>query len=1179
MTSPFTFSTFTPAQGPAIEPDAGVWVTASAGTGKTYVLVARVLRLLLDGASPDSILCVTYTRAATAEMATRIFTRLAAFIRASDADLAQELRRLGVKPVPDAALLAHARTLFARTLEAPGGLKIQTIHSFCQSLLGRFPLEADLAPGFGTLSDRTADGLARLAMDSDIALAYQQRDLGFLADFARLAVDLDAAKLHSQLAGLAHALSQVPGAPVHTPAAISARVLRALGLPLDATADTVLARHTQHLGLETPHLRDIADAWARGGVQISARAQHISRWLENPVPDNVASLYKAFLTAKFELRKASTLTDKQATRFDPDTGEKAVLSADAVLALKADLDVLEMAHSCAAILRVAWRIADTVNASKQNLGLVSFDDLIARTVALLASGSGDWVRYKLDAKINHVLVDEAQDTNAAQWTILKALTEEFFSGASAREANRSIFAVGDFKQAIYRFQGSDPATFLAARDYFAAQSAAAEKIFIPLPLATSFRSAPAIIDFVNQAMAALPPAALGPGADIDTHTTDRAGAGGEIIVWPCVETGGTDDDDDADDDDADVSDSARELNAVRPPSPERVTAQRIAQQIRAWTAPGSPARLRGRAIVPGDIMVLVQQRRGFAKALVADLKALGVAVAGIDRLKLVDQIAVQDLLACARFVLLPDDDLTLACLLKSPLLGWSDDALDRLARPRSVGQSLWSALRDSTDAVAQAAIDWLLALLAAADLAPPYDFFANLYYGGGRAKLFARLGSEIDDPVSLLLDLALQFEAEHVPSLQAFVAWMEADTDDLKREAETSRNEVRIMTVHGAKGLQARIVILADAHAPPSDRQDILWAGADAQAMPIWMARKISGISAIDAARAEASAKAYEDYWRLFYVAITRAEDQLCVAGWVPARAKALPIPSWHAVADTAVRALGGENVTDGHWGTLLRYHQSSTQHPEPVAPSPPAAPQHRPLHGAAIPSWATSMAPFEPVPPRPLSPSDIGPSDIGPSDIGPGEIGDPTDDAGDAPETGAAAAAARARGQAIHRLLELLPALPAPQRAAAAGRWAATWARTCGGTADQGHAVADQACSVLAAHAPLFGPEGLAEVPITATLGTRVLSGRIDRLVVLDDAVWIIDYKTSTRVPTTPEAVAPAVLRQIAAYRAAVQEIYPAHRLHCALLWTHVPALMVLPDAVLDAVRDAAWQPVLTGP
>lgn len=1129
---------FTPEQGAATDPDFNVWVSASAGTGKTQVLTARVLRLLLGDVPPEQILCVTFTKAAAAEMAQRLFDTLAGWVSLPDDALFDVLHGyLGVPKARDKIVLA--RTLFARTLDARGGLKIQTLHSFCQSLLTRFPLEAGITPGFTTLDERTDSHLQAEALDSGIARAFNQHDTRFLYDLHFLSVRTDDDRLLKAIRKFTAALADADPAGHLTADGMEPRIRTLLGLPLAGDAHQAVQKSIDTGALDSDTLRYLAKTWAQGGQTIRKLSGHLQLWLDQPVLDNISALTRAFFTAAHKPRATGTFKDSKVLALDPYLEDKGSKAQKEVEKLLAQLRLYQIADQTAAALRLALSILQTMRQAKNALGLVSFNDLIGKVANLLGAGGSDWVRFKLDDRISHVLVDEAQDTNADQWSIINALTDDFFSGAGAQRASRSVFVVGDFKQSIFRFQGADPKTFMAEKPKLAHRVVAGGEKFLPLDLDISFRSAPAIIDFVNTAISTLGPENLGSASGFDMHKAHRTLGGGEIHVWPLTPR---------DKADVDPTDLRAELERDWEEKPERATATRIANQISQWLAPGSTERLLGRRIMPQDIMILVRKRGIIAQALVSDLKSRGVAVAGADRMKPGEQLGVQDMLACARFCLQPEDNLTLAGLLKSPFFDWTDDQLFDLAYPRGPGQSLWTALRTHTTPQAHSSVQRLLALLAASDTSTPFQFFAHiLERDGGRAALFARLGSEVDDPLTALLDAALAFEQDHAPSLQAFVAWMEEDDSELKRDPDAPRNEVRVMTVHGAKGLEAPIVILADSHMAPGSRETIAVLKNATVTLPVWAAKKELRVGPVEAAHVAEQSEALQDYWRLFYVAITRARDRLYFAGWEPHQKPAAK--TWYQLAeDTFAEAV----ATDGdepYWPgsrSIILPNMEPPQADSAIGPAP----------DFVVPDWASSLAPDEPVPPRPLTPSQLGGEDL--------LVADP-------PQTGqrlTSQKAAAKRGAALHRLLELLPQIASADRG--------TSAVTLLAHADmppESHAVLmDEVTAVLAdpAFAAVFGPQSLAEVPVTALLGAVVLSGQIDRLAVSDTEVLIVDYKTTAKPPGTPEAVPQPYLRQMAAYRSALRQIYPAHTIRCALLWTATPALMPLPDALLDAAAHS---------
>ncbi len=1146
--------TFTLDQGAAIEPTGNFWVSASAGTGKTQVLTARVLRLLLEEeVRPENILCVTYTKAGAAEMAQRIFKTLASWVALPDADLFGALH--GGLNVTDARQkMARARTLFARVLEARGGLKIQTLHSFCQSLLTRFPLEAGIAPGFSTLEEQRETELQAQALDSEIVRAFAVQDKGFLADIDYLAVRATDEGLRKMLRELIAAFAK-PGQFMPTRReSFRPHVRRLLGLPTEGDAESWLVAHIRSKSVDMARLQHVCRIWGKGMVTNQKLAASLQRWLDQPTAKNIDALAEAFLTQAGTPRSDKSLGDADAQKFDPAIKETALAAQQEVVALVETVRKFGIAELAATALRVSWLVLQTVTQTKDALGLVSFNDLIGKVAELLTSGAGDWVRYRLDDQITHVLVDEAQDTNAAQWQILSALTEEYFAGRGAQPKHRSIFVVGDFKQSIFRFQGADPQTFIAEERRLEARVKSSDEHFEGLPLKVSFRSAPAIIDFVNAAIPALGPDQLGAGAAFDLHEANRAGHGGQVTLWPLTP---------ADKTGIDEDDLHAELERPWEDKAERVTAQRIARQIHAWLDPHAPHHIGGQPVRPADIMVLVQSRGLLAPSLVSNLKALGVPVAGADRMILGKQIVVQDLLSAARFALQPEDDLTLACLLKSPFFNFDEKQLYALAFGREK-QSLWSRLRDDpllADCAAR-----LNHLLMLADAAQPFDFLSTLLEqkilgrATGRAQLLARLGSDVDEPIVMLLEAALAFERDHAPSLQAFVSWMESDDTEVKRDPDAPRNEVRVLTVHGAKGLEAKIVILADSHRPPKMPKNFTTIGDGASALPILYGNKENAIGEVADALMTAEAEIFRDYWRLFYVAITRPRDALYLTGWEmgtkksdavvtenPAKAKKEPVLTWHRVAANVLGDLNAEQAPHEIWEESLSFTLSRT-----VDADKPPAPAAAPV-AAAVPAWALMPAPPEPIPPRPLTPSQLGGEDM--------LVADPPL---------ARNLLARARGTALHRLLELLPEVDQARRPALGARLLAQTDLP----AQEHDGMIAQVLAVLSdpAFTAVFGQGSLAEVPVTAVLGSAVLSGQIDRLAVTATQVLIVDYKTSAAPPETPDRVPLAHLRQMAAYTHALRQIYPGREIVAALLWTATPRLMPLPPGILaDAAASFA--------
>ncbi len=1116
----------------ASDPDTSAWVSASAGTGKTHVLTSRVLRLMLAGAPPERILCLTFTKAAAAEMANRLNRRLGKWAVMDDDQLGDELFQL-TGEAREAHDLDLARRLFCRVLDSPGGMAIQTIHAFCQSLLARFPVEALLPPHFAVLDERTADEL--LAEARERVLAEDVAAGGGRS--AVLAAHVDEERYMGVMRALASERARLRRLARDGQGSndVLDRMRGRLGLDAADDRDRLLEAACEDETFDGAGLRRVVEALREGGKSDRESADRIAAWLADPAGRvaGMADYIGAFLTKAGDPR--TRLIGKKALEIAPDAGDILAVEQARMVALDDKLRALDVLAASAAVLGLGLRLIDLYEAEKRRRGLVDFDDLILATRDLLANPArAPWVLYKLDGGIDHILIDEAQDTNPEQWEVVRSLAGEFFAGEGAREVRRTVFAVGDPKQSIYGFQRADPQGFVDMEDHFAARVGAIGERWLPVDLILSFRSTPAVLDVVDRVFA--DPAARDgviPDGATEIHQPNRRADGGLVELWP-----------------AEAPETAEEPEPWEPPvAQERVApplvrlAESMAERIRDWLESGELLQSEGRPVVAGDIMILVQRRGPFIDEVVRRLKQKQVPVAGVDRMVLVDQLAVMDLLALGRFVLLPGDDLNLAALVKSPLVGLDEEALYRAAHDRAGGHGLWRSLgqRRKGDAELSAAHERLAAWLSAADFSAPYEFFSTvLDVDGGRRHLLERLGREADEAIDEFLALTLAYEQGHTPSLQGLLHWIETGRGEVKRDLDRGRGEVRIMTVHGAKGQEAPIVFLADTVRKPRPDLPLYWDGpAGGGELLHWVPRLRIEPARCARLRQAAQREREREYRRLLYVAMTRARDRLYVAGWQTRNA--LPEGCWYDLIQRAMDNLGRPVLLeDGREARRHENPQLEQVRPRPARPSeetpPPAV------------DWPSSPAPAEPRPPRPLAPSGAGP-EAPPvaSPLGPDQ------------------AARFRRGTLLHRLLQHLPEVAAEAREAVADRLL----RHAGIDArDQREILAREAIGVLetADFAPLFGPGSRAEAPITGLVGNRIVNGQIDRLAVLADEVLIVDYKSNRPPPDSLDAVSPAYLAQLALYRALLRQIHPDRPVRSALLWTAAPRLMAIPDEALDA-------------
>ena len=794
----------------ASDPAVSAFVGASAGSGKTKLLTDRLLRLMLGGARPERIQCLTFTKAAAAEMALRLQRTLGRWVTLDDTMLDTELSGLDVAASPE--VRARARALFAQVLDLPGGMRIGTIYAFCQSLLRRFPLEAALSPHFELADERdSADALIE-ARERMLARAASPDLRAALAAIAGLSTAGQFGKLVTALQSERDRLQQAR--MLGDELIVAQR--RALGVT--AASEGEIIEDAVRWAGEATLRAAAADVQQHGSPAAQARAAELLGWLGldgEQRRENWAAWCELFLTKEGKGRAVSTFANDKLAKVRSDLPSVFEAEVERVLAVEGARRAIRMAEVSHALVALAGPVLDGYAQRKEESGLLDYDDLIARTRHLLIDPGAAWVLYKLDGGLDHLLLDEVQDTAPAQWRVAHALTAEFFAGAGAREECRTVFAVGDRKQSIYSFQGADAAEFDRSRRLMGDRVRAAGLPWVERPLEVSFRSTSPVLELVDRVFAA-PLAAAGvcePGTL--AHIAHRSGHAGVVELWPLTPPPPRDDPPAWS-----VPDSNQGLTSA-----PHTLAETLARWIAAETDGSVPLPSRGRALQPGDVMVLVRRRNDFARCLLRELKRCGVPVAGLDRLELTEQPAVQDLMALGDALLLPQDDLAFACFLTSPLGALTDTSLMELAMARA--GPLWEALRERAAERPdwQAAWQMFAALLGRVDYVAPHALFAEaLGPLGGRARLFHRLGAEAGEPVDELLNAALTYARTHPPSLQGFLHWLRRSATTVKREQETQGAVVRIMTVHGAKGLQAPLVILPDTTALPPEDGTVLWA-------------------------------------------------------------------------------------------------------------------------------------------------------------------------------------------------------------------------------------------------------------------------------------------------------------------------------------------------------------------
>ena len=1129
MTARIIPTAVTAVQIDAADPDTSAFVSANASSGKTHVLAQRVINLLLRGVDPSTILCITFTKAAAANMANRVFGWLAEWSTLADDALDARIK-LSTGKMPNATERARARRLFASALETPGGLKVQTIHAFCTRLLHQFPFEADVGARFTVLDEATTGQLLdRLTLDVLLeASAAPDSALG-KALAAAIVVAAD------------QTLKDVIGDAIHKRDAIVAWIARtgsvdaaidelsrSVGIDPGDTAESIENEFFSHSLVpenEWPALIEILES---GSKSDHKHIESLVAAREAFGRDRIDNYLRVFCTAELSPRK--NLVTKAIALEHPGLVERLRAEQDRVCALLARERAVAARDRTRALITLAAEVIARYGAEKDRRALLDYNDLIDKTLDLFTRSSAAWVLYKLDAGIEHVLVDEAQDTSPKQWEIVRTIVSEFVTGGARPNVRRTVFAVGDEKQSIFSFQGAQPKEFDAMRRLFARQFDNEQQGWKFLRFHHSFRSGETVLGSVDRVFKA---------ADIFASvTTDEAGipehlalpgaAPGLVEIWPLTEPALK----------KEIEGWDAPFDTESEESPRVRLARRIAQHVKHWMAQGLQAR---------DVLVLVRQRGPLFEAIIRALKVADIPVAGADRLVLTEHIAVMDLMALADSLLLPDDDLALACVLKSPLFGLSEEQLFEIAydRKASLRESLQEKAKEYPALAATSrALD---ELASAARRLTPFAFFAHVLGPlRGRAKILARLGPEANDALDEFLNLALDYEARQTPSLQGFAAWLRAAQSEVRRDMEMARDEVRVMTVHGAKGLEANTVILADTVTPPGGPRDprLFTLG---KGEVVWATARANDAAATAQARADTQGAARDEYRRLLYVAMTRAAERLVVCG--AKGENRIPDGCWYQLVEQALTDDCVTEPADDGTGDVLRYRKGEAS-PPPAAKQQDAA---RTPPNVTQPAWLTHSAPPERPTMRVVTPSGIEDDAARPAGGGGGEL-------------------ALLRGSLVHRLMQSIPDIPPERRRKAADEYLARAGDRL--PPEERTLIAEQVLALIsdARFRELYGPGSRAEVPIVGQVQqaqrggeTVLVSGRIDRLAVTPDSVLIGDFKTNRPPPRSPSEVPAAYIEQLALYRAVLARLYPDKPVRAALIWTEVPDLMEISADMLN--------------
>jgi len=1100
----------------AADPLVSTWVSANAGSGKTRVLTDRVARLLLEGVVPENILCLTYTKAAASEMQNRLFARLGSWAMMPDQELQNDLSALGALDFGSEKTLTNARRLFAKAIETPGGLKIQTIHSFCASLLRRFPLEARVSPQFVEMEERAAQMLR-----SEVVEEMAKGNLQHLVDdMATVYANDDIERLATEISKHSKILEKTSSDSIWSTFGLTkhARDTDRLKIAFNGSEIEWWSGALECLGNQSATYQKIAKDWK--SIDLGA-----------PTFTDLS-----MLSAKL-LDKADQWSPKLG-RF-PQANHKKVREAFAdfipeieafmerlALAKQHELKMETIRHS-QILTRFAQAFLPLYEAKKTARSWLDFDDLIHKAQALLTDPAvAQWVLFRLDGGIDHILVDEAQDTSPVQWQVIEQLAREFTTGQSARsDVQRTLFVVGDPKQSIYSFQGADPDGFEQMREYFQSKLLEIEEPFQSLQMEFSFRSSPAILDVVDRTFDPVEGDALIPEMK---HRAFKSNLAGRVDLWPVTESPEKED----------PSAWSDPLDRLSKQDSAVVLADQIASHIRTMIENKVPVPhpdIQGsfQPAQPKDFLILVQRRNAIFHQIIRACKSAGLPIAGADRLKIGGELAVKDITAVLRFLSTPEDSLSLACALKSPLFGLNEQDIFDLSYKRE-DRYLWAHLRKSEEQY-PAVMTVLGDLRKQADFLRPYELIERLLTRhGGRKALISRLGKEAEDGIDALLDQALSYERTEVPSLTGFLIWLDSDEVEIKRQIDSASDQIRVMTVHGAKGLEAPIVILPDtAKRAVTIHDNIIPIDGHA----IWKPPADCVPERMQKALQLRKASEKQERLRLLYVAMTRAEKWLivCASGEVGDD----PDDSWYGQIKRGLIDAGAQDREElglrfefGDWSPAL----------EPVS------------------SASKNTVLLEPFYSNAVQPSAIQDKILTPTDLpGPKAL---ASELGEADQE-----TAKRFGTLVHKLLEVLPLFDVHDR----NRCIQT-IRDNNKDFDRFEEAVTQSVTVLSDQnlQPAFNEQALTEVDLSAhlpNLDGRRLRGTVDRLIVTENEAWAIDYKTNAAVPSSVSQVPLGILRQMGAYHDALKQVFPDKSIRLSIIWTANADLMDIPHDIVSGL------------
>lgn len=1138
-------------QSEASNPEQSVWVAASAGSGKTKVLTERILRLLLpdnknlNACPPHKILALTYTKAGASEMSLRIQARLSEWATIAldgEKGLLENLSALlGYNPYE--FQIEAARKLFALVVDTPGGLKIMTIHSFCQSVLGRFPLEAGISPSFKPLEEDQAVVLLKQAHDIIFNNASNDKTSPLSSAIRNIVLSQNEDQFSQLIRNIISERRQFKTILKENFGidGLYNALCNKLNVPAGLSVEDLIYHCCDNNNFDEQEIWNACKALSSGSKTDGERGKALQHWLEKDQKqraEHFDDYLSIFITNENTIRK--TLATAAVKKNNPDIINVLETEASRIFETKQTIEAIKIAEQTRDLFIIGEQILATYQRLKKDMGGMDFDDLIIATLDLLKGNTPklenlenipSWVRYKLDQGIDHLLVDEAQDTNPEQWEIIQCLTDDFFSDQTNDSPTRTLFVVGDQKQSIFRFQRAAPEKFVEMRKWFAEKIKNENKKFEQIPFITSFRSGKAVLELVDSIFST-PEMRYGLDDKEIIHHSFRNRQKSLVELWPVFKNS----------EKIDIDPWEPPINIIDSSTGASKMANFIGQKIASWVDKEN-LESHGRKIKAGDILILVKSRSAFINQLVRVLKSLDIPINGVDRMILNQQLIVEDLTAAAKFALLPEDDLNLACLLKSPFIGWDEQQIFDVCYDRK-NKNLWDIIKEESD---DAVVTWLENLITTGNKLLPYDFFTEIlnarcpaHKTSSLCAIQARLGEDSIDPLNEFMNNVLDFEMNNIPSLQGFIQKQSNQNIEIKRQLESHGNAVRIMTVHGAKGLESPIVILPDTiHSSSGMKSDrILWPNKSDEKLPFLLTDKSNLPNAPQTALQNIQKRDEEEYKRLLYVALTRAEDKLYIGGYMGSKTSSKDC--WYDFIEQGFEKLDHSEIIIENDLEILRYKTEGIDKPDKIKEPT----KNNKNENIKMPEWLFKNIKIKETAPRVINPSRV----IANDSIALSPLKADENDR-------------FKRGNITHKLLQILPDLPKEQWEKAAIRYVERPSHNI--TQNIANDIVKETMKILndVKFANIFGENSIPEVPVTGIVDGEPISGQIDRLLVTDKEVLIVDYKTNRPPPLHEKDVPPIYKNQMRHYANIMREIYPGRQIRAALIWTDGARLMELTD------------------